>query len=94
MNPTRLEIFHWAWYSCVLRLACVVAVFWSASVRELSCTILQDFDQIVLVRVMDASDTIGVMTSSRKFRACLTPFHEAEIDPGSPAAAGFDFAAR
>jgi len=55
---------------------------------------LQNFDRIVLARIMDASNRIAAMTSPETFRACSTPFHGAEIELGPHAIATLDFAGR
>jgi hypothetical protein len=54
--------------------------------------ILQDFERIVLARIMDASNKIAAMTSPEEFRAHPVPFHGAEIELAPHAVAAFDFA--
>ena len=54
--------------------------------------ILQDFDRIVLARIMDASNRIAAMTSPEEFRARSVPFHGTEIELAPHAVAALDFA--
>lgn len=54
---------------------------------------LQNFEWIVLVRIMGAPNNLSAMIPSEKLRARLTPFHGREFHLASKAAAEFDFAA-
>jgi hypothetical protein len=54
---------------------------------------LQDFDRIVRVRVMDASNRMAAMTSPEEFRASSSPFHGTALDLEAHAIATLDFAA-
>ena len=53
--------------------------------------ILQEFDRIVLARVMDESNRISAMTSPAEFRARFIPFDGTEMNLGPHAVATLDF---
>ncbi len=59
---------------------------------ELRVASLQNFDGIVLARILDASNSLAAMTSPEEFRAHLAPFHGTKLELAPHAIATLDFA--
>lgn len=64
-----------------------------ANLSPSSCRVkLQNFDQIVLARILDESNRMAAMTSPEEFRESLTPFHGTGIELGSHAVVTLELA--